>query len=162
MHFKSVLILASIAMVLAFTGIQGAFAASTFAHTQSSALYQDSNNDFYAQWTGFTADSLTVTPGTSLLAKGSWTYDATEKSETTDAIYFAYCPGLATSSYVWDSYQGVLGNYGDSMTKTNNNAGTAGSSTGTYSYQLSLGYYPNDEGYTCFANPMQADTLVIS
>jgi|WetSurMetagenome_2_1015567.scaffolds.fasta_scaffold21177_5 hypothetical protein len=162
MRTNSVLILASVAAMLIVAGIGNASAA-TFNNNQIAQLTNTTSipTDFNANWVSASPESVSAQTNEILQASDTWEYMAL-KSETTDAIYSVYCTGLKNSAYVWNVHSGVLSKYGDGVgTPIRDYNMQAGTTTGTFSYQLSLGFYPQSEYYTVFANPDVADTLVV-
>lgn len=154
MKYNKVFVLAFAAIILAVVA-----SGNASAMTPQASLV-DSSNGLAAQWDNNPNNILGAQSGGTIYETDCWMYSSHAVSASTDAIYYYISQGTA-SPQGQITYANQFSQYGQGVTRQT--GVTAGSSTGTYSYQISLGFFPHvSPWYTYFANPMKQETVVIS
>lgn len=145
-------------LVLAAAVLAVVTSGSAFAMIPQASLV-DSSGGLNAQWDNNPNNRYTIYRGNSLTERDTWMYSSHAVSASTDAIYFYSCPGtMKTMDQIY--YANQFSQYGQGVTR--DTSVQVGSSTGSYTYQISLGFYPHvSPFYTYFANPMKPESLTV-
>lgn len=157
MRTRSILMLASVAMILMVAGVGNAFAANLYSGTDTSAMHYSGYR--YLTWDSSATGSPTVSSGTSVQWANSLTNSDSTRSYQPYIKYYDSVNGQKTVTYpYWLSY-------GSSWTVSSNPAALGGQSqTTSGSYSSITHWYKYDPGGAAsgVSNPNNVHSWTVS